>query len=151
MILNPAIKKSIEDSVLCWLATASDENIPNVSPKEIFCHYSDEYFLIANIASPNSIKNIKSNPNICVSVLDILVQKGYQLKGKAEIISQGHEEYEKLKTPLYEMAGDKFPFISLTKIRIEYVKEILAPSYLLYPDTTTENQQIEKARKTYGL
>jgi len=151
MLLTPAIKKSIKESVLCWLATASTEGIPNVSPKEIFCHFADQYFLIANIASPSSLKNIKTNPNICVSVLDILVQKGYQLKGTAEIITSGHEEYNNLKTPLYEMAGEKFPFTSLTKIKVNSAKEILAPSYQLYPDTTTESQQISMAKKAYGL
>jgi len=151
MILSQVIKKSIEESVLCWLATASSDNQPNVSPKEIFCHFEDEYFLVANIASPNTIKNIKANSNICVSVLDILIQKGYQLKGNAQIIEDGHQEYDKLKEPLYAMAGEKFPFNSLTKIKIESAKAILAPSYLLYPDTTTESQQIENARKTYNL
>lgn len=28
--------ESIDKSVLCWLATASGEGIPNVSPKEMF-------------------------------------------------------------------------------------------------------------------
>ncbi len=151
MKITPAIKKMIDNTVLCWLATSSVDHIPNVSPKEIFCLSDDGYFLIANIASPNSVRNIESNPNICVSVLDILIQKGYQLKGTAEIISKGHNEFEQLKAPLYKMTGDKFPFNSITKITLTSAKEILAPSYMLYPDTTHEADQIANAKKAYKL
>jgi len=151
LIFSPELKKSIDKAVLCWLASADTDLIPNVSPKEIFCHFEDKYLLIANIASPKSVKNIKSNPNICVSVLDILVQKGFQLKGTAEIIDKSHSDFELLKTPLHEMTGDKFPFHSLTKIKVESAKQILAPSYILYPETTSEEQQIAKAKKSYNL
>jgi len=151
MILTTAMKKSINDSVLCWLASSDLDHQPNVSPKEIFCHFNDEFILIANIASPGSVKNIKINPNICVSVLDILVQKGYQLKGTAEIIDQSQAEFEILKAPLYKLAGDQFPFNSLIKIKVKSAKQILAPSYLLYPDSTSEAAQIDLAKKAYNL
>ena len=35
MQLTTEIKKAIDQSVLCWLATVSKEGIPNVSPKEV--------------------------------------------------------------------------------------------------------------------
>lgn len=151
MILTSPIKKTITDSVLCWLATSSIDMVPNVSPKEIFCAYEDEFILIANIASPNSLRNIKANKNICVSMIDILVQKGYQLKGTAEIVTPNNDDFEKLKEPLYKMAGDRFPFNSITKIKVESAKEILAPSYLFYPDETNEEDQIINAKKAYKL
>lgn len=151
MKLNKEIKHSIESSVLCWLASSSLDNIPNVSPKEIFTHIYDEYIIVANIASPNTVKNIQANPYICISVLDILVQKGYQLKGKATIISKSDQDFEELKAPLYLMAGDKFPFASITKMKVTSAKEILAPSYILYPDKTNEKDQIANAIKAYKL
>ncbi|MEM6264941.1 MAG: pyridoxamine 5'-phosphate oxidase family protein [Bacteroidota bacterium] len=52
---------SINRSVLCWLATASKEKIPNVSPKEIFTHFGGEKIIIANIASPQTVRNIHEN------------------------------------------------------------------------------------------
>ena len=38
-MLTTEMKKYIDKSVLCWLATSNAENIPNVSPKEIFNYY----------------------------------------------------------------------------------------------------------------
>jgi len=46
------------------------------------------------------------------------------------------------------MTKGNFPFASITVIQPKSVKEILAPSYILYPDTT-EAKQIESAHQTY--
>ncbi|WP_299550703.1 pyridoxamine 5'-phosphate oxidase family protein [Seonamhaeicola sp.] len=150
MILSEDIKAYIEKSVLCWLATSSSGNVPNVSPKEIFTFIDDETIIIANIASPQSVKNIKENPNICLSFIDVLVQKGYQLKGKASVISKTEDAFESLEKPLLKITEGKFPFSSIFKITVKSAKPIIAPRYILYPDTTVE-EQIASAKKAYGL
>lgn len=61
MMLNQEIINSINDSVLCWLASANNDGEPNVSPKEMFIADGHEHFFIANIASPNSVSNIEAN------------------------------------------------------------------------------------------
>ena len=150
MKLTKEIKKYIDKSVLCWLATTSKENIPNVSPKEIFAYYGTDNIIIANIASPQSIRNIRQNENVCLSFIDILVQKGFQIKGKAEIIKKTDSEFSEMENILSEMTGGKFPFATITKITIGHVKQIIAPKYILYPETT-EKEQIESAKKAYGI
>lgn len=150
MELSKEIKEYINRSVLCWLATVSTESVPNVSPKEIFNCYESDKIIIANIASPQSVQNIKRNSNVCVSFIDILVQKGFQIKGKAEIIGKTDSDFEEMEKVLTKMTGGKFPFATITKITIEQVKPIIAPKYLLYPETT-EKEQIESAKKAYGI
>ena len=100
MRLTKEIKESIDNSVLCWLATVSKEGIPNVSPKEIFNYYDSDSIIIANIASPQTIKNIKQNENVCISFIDILVQKGFQLKGKARIIEKTNSDFLEMEKTL---------------------------------------------------
>ena len=150
-MLNNEIKKSIDQSVLCWLATVSKDGMPNVSPKEIFTNFGDNRIIIANIASPNTVKNIRTNSQVCVSFIDILLQKGFQIKGKASIVQKGDEDFSAMEAKLLEMTKGKFPFPSITKIDIESTKPILAPSYVFYPESTNETQQIESAKKAYGL
>ena len=150
MKLTKEIKESINRSVLCWLATVSAERVPNVSPKEIFDYYELDTILIANIASPQSVRNIKQNPKVCVSFIDILIQKGYQLKGKAEIIGKTDSDFEEMEKVLIKMTDGKFPFSTITKITVEQIKPIIAPKYLLYPNTT-ESEQIESAKKAYNM
>lgn len=150
MELTKTIKKYIDSSVLCWLATASSESIPNVSPKEIFTYYGLNKIIIANIASPQSVKNIKKNSNVCVSFIDVLVQKGFQLKGVAEIIGQDVNHFVEMEKILTKMTRGKFPFKTIIEITVTSAKPIIAPKYILYPKTT-EQQQIESAKKAYGI
>lgn len=140
----------LENSVLCWLATASVSGQPNVSPKEIFCTYGEDHLLIANIASPGSERNIRENPAVCVSFIDILVQKGAQVKGVAEVVVEDDEAFADLAPGLVRLTGGKFPFRSIFRIRIESVKPIVAPRYRLFPETT-EAEQVASARSVYGL
>jgi len=150
MILTENIKKYINQSVLCWLATASEDNMPNVSPKEIFTYYESEYIIVANIASPQTEKNIRDNNNVSISFINVLVQKGYQLKGNASIIDKTNPDFNIIATDLLKMTGGKFPFQTIFMIKVESAKEIIAPKYILYPETT-EQEQIESAKKTYGI
>lgn len=145
--LTKKTKKYIDDCVLCWLASSSAENIPNVSPKEIFTYFKED-IIIANIASPQTVKNIQQNPNVCISFIHIFIQKGFQIKGKASIIDSSHADYQDKENKLLEITKGKFPFASITNIQVESIKEILAPNYQLYSETT-EEAQIKNAQKAY--
>ena len=150
MELSTKIKESMNRSVLCWLATVSEENVPNVSPKEIFNYYGTDKIIVANIASPQTIRNIKQNKNVCISFIDILVQKGFQLKGKARIIEKTNSDFLELEKILTKMTGGNFPFSTITEISVKQIKPIIAPKYIFYPETT-EKKQIESAKKAYGF
>ncbi len=149
-IIDQRIKDFIDRSVLCWLATSNLDGQPNVSPKEMFYHYKDDYIIIPNIASPNTLKNIKANSKVCLSFVDIFLQKGYQLKGNAEIINKSDAEFGNMAEIFEKVLKGKFPYAQIFKIKVESAKEILAPTYMLYPETSEEDQ-IEAAKRTYGL
>lgn len=149
-MLTSEIKKYIDKSVLCWLATATPDGVPNVSPKEVFTYFEEAYIIIANIASPQSVRNIQNNPDVCIGFINIFIQKGFQVKGKAEIINKTAPEYNRMKDSLLHITKGKYPFPSITKVLVEQTKNIIAPKYFLYPETT-EKQQIESAMETYGM
>lgn len=149
-MLSFEVKNCLQKSVLCWLATADKDGMPNVSPKEMFTFEGDSTILIAHIASPNSLKNIKENPNVCVSVLDIFVQKGYQIKGIATIIGEKDAIFFAKADILRGLFGTDYPFTSLINIEVVKVKPIIAPSYFLFPERT-EQSRIDSARKAYGV
>ncbi|GAB5495226.1 MAG: pyridoxamine 5'-phosphate oxidase family protein [Phycisphaerales bacterium] len=149
-MLTPESRLSIERSVLCWLATCDNSGQPSVSPKEIFTSNGDHTLLIANIASPGSMSNIRVNSRVCVSFLDIFAQRGTQVFGTAEVVTKSDEQFTDLAMPLKELAGPDYPFSSLFQITATSCKEIIAPRYRLFPDTT-EQEQIESAMRTYGV
>lgn len=150
MKINQEIRKYIQDSILCWLATASKNGLPNVSPKEIFSIYQDDQIIIANIASPGSQKNIEENGFACVSFIDILVQKGFQIKGSASVINKANKEFKEMESILLLMTGGDFPFKTIFQIKIESIKPIIAPKYRILPETT-EKDQIQSAKIAYGF
>lgn len=149
-MIDDDVKKYIDKSVLCWLATCDNDFFPNVSPKEMFTYKDDSTLVIANLASPNSINNIIINPNVCVSFIDIFVQKGYKLQGKAKIVDKEDFEFSSKVKPLTDLFTDKFPIKSVIEIVVTKVETIKAPSYFLYSDSTEENQ-IENAMTTYNV
>jgi len=149
-MITADIKKSLEDSVLCWLASVSKDGVPNVTPKETFTSYDDKMVLIANIASPGSVRNIKANPDVCLSFIDVFDQRGFKLVGKAEIIGRSNPEFEALYQPLYALAGDDYPVISIIKIEITETETIQAPSYKLFPDRAY-GERLQDTYETYGV
>ena len=149
-MLTEEVKNYIDKSVLGWLATSDRNNEPNVSPKEIFTYKDDTTFLIAHLASPNSVNNIKENPNVCVSFVDIFVQKGFKLKGLATIIEKGDEIFEHAVQPLINLFTDQYPIKAVIEISVTKVETIQAPSYFLYNDIT-EQSQVNSAMKTYNV
>lgn len=147
--MNDDIRKSIDECVLCWLATADADGVPNVSPKEMFVAHGDK-LLIAHIASPESIKNIEARPEVCVSFVDVFKQKGYKLKGTARTVQKRETEYVPLSEKLYSLGGKDFDIKSVIEISISGTSKIIAPSYWLFPNTS-EEMIMEQAMNTYGV
>ena len=83
-----------------------------------------------------------------MSFVDVLVQKGYQLKGIAELISP--EENKEAYQVMQDMAGAKYKVLSVISVQVDKVKPILAPSYLFYPDTD-EAVKIAEVKREYLL
>lgn len=149
-MLTEDVLKYLESSVLCWLATVDAEGAPNASPKEIFAPMGSDTVLVANIASPNTVRNIQTNPKVCLSFVEVFVQKGYKLHGTAHIVPANDPRFAELATPLLAMTQGAFPVHSVICVRVERIETIVAPSYRLFPGTTEEGQ-VQGALKTYGV
>jgi hypothetical protein len=149
-MLTDDVLDFIHRSVLCWLATVDAGGTPNVSPKEVFCAHGREGVLIANIASPTSVRNLRTNPRVCVSFVDVFVQRGYKLVGDAEVVSPADARFASLQAPLAEITGGVFPIRGVIVVRATAVEPIVAPSYRLIAGTT-EQSQIDAAMRTYGV
>ena len=142
---------SLGGCVLCWLATVDVHGQPNVSPKEVFAVFDPQHLVIAHIASPQSIRNIQHNPKVCVSLIDVFVQKGWKLQGHAQYVGASDEMFQKYAQPLNAWAAEKFKIQGVVLVRVEQAHRILAPSYRFYPESTTESGQIASAIKAYGV
>ncbi|WP_337267470.1 pyridoxamine 5'-phosphate oxidase family protein [Oryzifoliimicrobium ureilyticus] len=148
--INQAMRTDIENSVLCWLATVGGEGTPNVTPKEIFSSFGDDRIVIADIASTNSVRNIRAHPSVCVSFIDVFRQRGFKLTGTATIIGPGEAEFFVQGEKLLAMAGADYPIRHLISIEIARVSRIWAPSYALFPGRT-EEERMKGVYDRYGV
>jgi predicted pyridoxine 5'-phosphate oxidase superfamily flavin-nucleotide-binding protein len=130
-MLTKDVLHCIDRSVLCWLATVDKTGTPNVSPKEVFAAHGSNNLLVADIASPNSVHNIQLNPNVCISFVDEFAQeaqKGYKLKGKAEIIPPTDARYPEMEASLQTITEGIFRINNIISVNVTDLEPILVPS-----------------------
>jgi predicted pyridoxine 5'-phosphate oxidase superfamily flavin-nucleotide-binding protein len=149
--LTHEVRKLASRSVLCWLATVDEQGRPNVSPKEVWSIMGDDHVVVAHIASPVTARNIAKHPQVCLSFVDVFLQKGYKLQGTAREVSRHSPGFADWAAPLLVMVGNRFMIRSVLVITAESARPILAPSYRFYPDTVTEAAQVSSAMHAYGV
>jgi predicted pyridoxine 5'-phosphate oxidase superfamily flavin-nucleotide-binding protein len=138
-------------SVLCWLATVDAEGQPNVLPKEVWTIADEQHVVVAHIASPISARNIAQHPQVCLSFVDVFVQKGFKLTGTAREVRATDAEFTDWAAPLLAMVGQRFTTHSVLVIQVQSVAAIVAPSYRFYPHDTTEASQVASAMRAYKV
>lgn len=149
-LLTPDAQELFARAVLCWLATADTEGHPSVSPKEIFTVESETSILIADIASPHSVRNIHHQAQVCVAAVDVFEQLGYQAYGTAEVINRDDDRFSTIAAPLLSMATPRFPVRAAIRITVHEVKKIQAPSLWMYPDADAAVRR-QGALRAYGV
>jgi predicted pyridoxine 5'-phosphate oxidase superfamily flavin-nucleotide-binding protein len=150
-MLSDEVIDSAGRSVLCWLATSDADGMPNVSPKEIFTPWGESQILIANIASPGSVRNIEMNNKVCLCFVDVFVQKGFKLKGRARNVMPTHQDFRALLTPLESMTQGRFVIRSIILMNVTSLEPVWAPSYQFYGHEVSEATQRASAMTAYGV
>ena len=98
-LINEEMRKVIEEQKLIYVATASRQGRPNVSPRGSILYIDENTLAFAAVRSEKTLANIQENPWAAVAVLDIQNRKGFQFKGKTEKVSEG-DIYNRVVEPL---------------------------------------------------
>jgi len=85
------MKELVERQRLGFVATVCPDGTPNLSPKGTVCVLDEEHLIFADLRSPGTVANLRTNPNVEVNVVDHFVRKGYRFKGTAQILESGAE------------------------------------------------------------
>jgi len=131
--LTPEMKTCLDQSVLCWVATADNDGRSNVSPKEVFTLDGDR-ILIAHIASPKTVRNIEVNPQVMVSVVDVFAQHGWQFSGQATLTWADTSEFHESVRPLDVITEGLYPIKAVIVVDVHEAQRIVAPSSWLFPE-----------------
>ena len=131
------MRTCLEQSVLCWVATADDDGRPNVSPKEVVASDGERIF-IAHIASPKTVHNLSVNPQAMVSVVDVFDQVGWQFSGTASLVWANSSEFADLVRPLDAITQGLYPIKAVMVVVVREGRGIVAPSSWLFPDQPSD-------------
>lgn len=115
--LTPDMKDFIEkqrDPVTVFIGTSSRDMVPNISAKGTFIHIvDDETLAYADVYSKKTLENVKKNPHVTIAVINAKTYKGYQFKGRGEIVQSG---------PLLDLAKKQNPQVqTVTRVKVEEI------------------------------
>ena len=83
------INNLMKERIVGFIATASKDGVPNLVPKGSLGILDNDNLIFADFASQRTINNIKENPKVSATFVDVNKRKGYQFKGTAEILDKG--------------------------------------------------------------
>ena len=87
------MQRVVLEQSLGFVATVTPDGRPNLSPKGTTTVFDATRLMFADVALPQTVANLASNPNVEVNVVDPIVRKGYRFKGTASVHTGG---------PMYE-------------------------------------------------
>jgi uncharacterized protein len=118
-----SIPKEVQDFLpgkLAWVATASRDGEPNVTPKGTLKLLDENHVVFADLFSLKTRKNLLENNKVAVTVADTSTAKGYQIKGTAEVVDSG-PVYETTSKQIESLQKGLPPVHHVVKITVEAV------------------------------
>ena len=128
-VLTADMQRLVE-AELGFVATVCPDGTPNVSPKGTTLVWDDDHLVFADIRSPGTVANLRTNPSIEINVVDQLVRKGYRFKGTATVHTDD-DVYER-GVAFYEARGTVFPrdrIRSIVIVTVERAEAVTSPAY----------------------
>ena len=132
-MLTPDMQRIIEEQRLGFVATASADGMPNVSPKGTFAVLNERTIAFGEIRSPGTLRNLQANPRIEVNFVDPFVRKGYRFAGVATVIERGDAGFDALLPRLRSSLADRIR--AVVTIAVSRALPLTSPAY---DDGTTE-------------
>lgn len=128
-VINADMRDIVERAMLSFVATVCEDGSPNLSPKGSVRVYDETHIAFMDIASPNTITNLRRDPRVEINSIDVFRRRGYRFKGSARLLPPGDPVYEWLHEWLLEINGPGYPANEAVLVRVERVLPVLSPAY----------------------
>jgi predicted pyridoxine 5'-phosphate oxidase superfamily flavin-nucleotide-binding protein len=126
-IMSKEIREFVNREKLGFIATVCPDGTPNLSPKGTTIAWDSERLAFADIHSPETVSNLRSNPSVEINVVDIFSRKGYRFKGVAEVHSDGDLFNEILS--YYRSAGSTHSINNIVIVNVDRMLPLHSPAY----------------------
>jgi len=141
-VLTAEMKQAVADAKLCYVATVSPDGTPNLSPKGSLEVWDDRHLVFANIASPDTVRNLAKNPAIEINVLDPFARRGFRFKGTAQVLDSG-PVFAKIAGDLLARFGPSLPVHGAVLVEVQHARPVVSPAYTFNPDATVDGVRRE--------
>jgi len=128
-ILTDDMRRLME-AELGFVATVCPDGTPNLSPKGTTAVWDGDHLVFADLHSPGTVANLRSNPSIEINVVDQLVRKGYRFKGTASVYTEG--DFFERGVSFYESRGTvnaRERIRGIVIVSVERALPVVSPAY----------------------
>src|SRR5262249_5751743 len=134
-LLTGEMKEVVERQRLGFVATVCPDGTPNLSPKGTVCVLDDDHLIFADIHSPGTVSNLRTNPNVEVNVVDHFLRKGYRFKGTAEVLDAG-DDFARYVAYFSGRGMIDAPrrIRSIVIVQVDQARPLISPGYDLLAD-----------------
>ena len=128
--LSDDMKRVVERQRLGFIATVCPDGTPNLSPKGTLSVLDDDHLVFADLRSPGTVANLRTNPSVEVNVVDPFVRKGYRFKGRADVVEAG-AEFDRLLAFFSRRGMSDAPrrVRSIVVVRVDHARPLVSPGY----------------------
>jgi predicted pyridoxine 5'-phosphate oxidase superfamily flavin-nucleotide-binding protein len=99
-IISEELRNFLLEKEFLYIATSWPDARPNVAPKFLI-RVDQDFIYLADFVIGRTWENLKLNPQVSLSIINIESLTGYQLNGAAEILESG-DEFEGLMKDLHK-------------------------------------------------
>lgn len=120
----------VVEAELGFIATVCPDGTPNLSPKGTTAVWDDDHLVFADLRSPRTVENLRSNASVEINVVDQLVRKGYRFKGTGFVYTEG-EVFER-GVRFYEARGTvraRERVHGIVLVSVERALPVTSPAY----------------------
>jgi uncharacterized protein len=142
MELSSDMQRVVLEQRLGFVATVTPDGRPNVSPKGTTTVFDEHHLMFADIASPGTVENLRTNPNVEINVVDPIVRKGYRFRGRATVHTTG-DVFERGLAVMRERGSTtaRGRIRSIVVIEVTSAAAVVSPAY---DDGTSEAEVSER-------
>jgi predicted pyridoxine 5'-phosphate oxidase superfamily flavin-nucleotide-binding protein len=137
-ILTEDMRHMVAHLRLCYVATVTPDGKPNLSPKGSLRVIDDDHLAFADIMSPSTIRNLRSNPYIEVNMVDPFLRRGYRFKGVCEVVTEG-KTFDLVANELWDREGRQYPVNAVVSIAVQTALPVRSPAYVFNKGVKEEN------------
>jgi uncharacterized protein len=86
-VLTQDMRDILASAMLAFVATVRRDGSPSLSPKASTIPYDDDHLLFVDMASPQTIANLRNDPRIEINSVDFLRRVGIALQGRHKCLN----------------------------------------------------------------